>query len=91
MSLKIFHGKIHASYDPSCRPSTAPRGPITENGLIGTISRVIEGRSSAFIGNTLSEGIDTASAGGGAWALARPAHDSNITPVRVATGLISSL
>ena len=39
--LKIFHGNIQASKDPSCRPSIAPRGPTTVNGFDGITSRTI--------------------------------------------------
>src|ERR1700704_4634544 len=39
--LKIFHGNIHASKDPSCRPSMAPRGPTTVNGFDRITSRTI--------------------------------------------------
>src|SRR6478672_887041 len=39
--LKIFHGKIHASKEPSCSPMIAPRGPTTLNGREGMASRTI--------------------------------------------------
>jgi hypothetical protein len=41
MPLKIFQGKIHASYLPLRSPSRAPLGPITENGLSGLACCVI--------------------------------------------------
>src|SRR6516164_7686108 len=50
MSLKIFHGKIHASKLPFCLPNNAPRGPTTVNGRAGSTWREIRRGWSDWIG-----------------------------------------